>query len=78
MMVPNLPATGVHDTSWVVGKRRTEEEIWGKERFCNWMKRRKVFFTRQYSLIPPVPRGIGCSSIRPYAPPLAVFVFSYA
>lgn len=24
MMFPNLPAVGVHDTSWVVGKRRTE------------------------------------------------------
>lgn len=44
MMFPNLPVTGVHDTSWVVGKKRTEEEIWGKERFCNWTKRREVFF----------------------------------
>ena len=29
-MFPSLPAVGVHDTSWVVGKRRTEEGNMGE------------------------------------------------
>lgn len=77
MMFPNVPAVGVHDTSWVVGKRRTEGGNTG-ESFSNWTKRRKTFFTQQYILIPLVARRIGCSQVRPFALPLAVFVFSYA
>lgn len=28
MMFPSLPAVGVHDTSWVVGKGGQKKEIW--------------------------------------------------
>lgn len=77
MMFPNLPAVGVHDTSWVVGKGGQKQEMWGREPFSNWTKRRKVFFIWQYILTPSVARGISFAPIRLFAPPLAVCVFIY-